>query len=134
MVLWVLTLIFSPLSDWLVNRGYISVSIARKLFNTIGHWVPMVTLIALAYVTNTTLAMVLLTTAVGMSAGTNVGFLVNHIDLSPNFAGSLMAITNSISNVWSMIAPIVAGMILNRKLDDDQVRRRLAMPMRMNSI
>lgn len=88
LVLWVLTIVFSPISDYLINSGRISVSVARKLFNSIGHWIPMVTLIALSYTTDTTLAVFLLAIAVGMSAGTNVGFLINHIDLSPNFAGS----------------------------------------------
>lgn len=115
LVLWILTIIFSPISDYLINSGYISVSIARKLFNSIGHWIPMITLIGLAYTTNTILAVFLLTIAVGFSAGTNVGFLINHIDLSPNFSGTLMAITNSISNILSVFAPIVAGSILSHK-------------------
>lgn len=81
----------------------------------------MITLIALAYTTNNTLAVILLAVAVGLNAGTNVGFLVNHIDLSPNFAGTLMAITNSIANVLSILPPLVAGAILNGKTETREV-------------
>lgn len=134
LALWVLTVIFSPLSDYLINNGHLSVSIARKLFNSIGHWIPMITLIGLAYTTNTTLAIILLTTAVGISAGTNVGFLVNHIDLSPNFAGTLMAITNSIANVPSIFAPLVAGAILNVKNETKEVRDSVSTIIGENSL
>lgn len=111
---WSLTLIFSPICDYLINRGHLSVGHARKLFNTIGQWIPMITLIILAYVTDKTWAIILLIIAVGSNAGSNCGLLVNHIDLSPNFAGTLIAITNSVSGIASVISPIVAGIILNR--------------------
>lgn len=123
--MWILIVIVSPLSDHLINKNYISVSVARKIFNSIGHWVPMIALIALAYATNTTVAVFLLAVAVGMSAGTNVGYLVNHIDLSPNFAGTLMAITNSIANILSLLAPLAAGFMLNRKHEGNNVRTSL---------
>lgn len=108
----------SPISDYLINAGYLSVSIARKLFNSIGHWGPMLALIALAYATDEVLAIFLLTVAVGLSAGTSVGYLVNHIDLSPNFAGTLMGITNSIANVLSLAAPLAAGFMLKHDAAD----------------
>lgn len=81
----------------------------------------MVSLIALSYTTNTTLAVLLLTIAVGLNAGAGVGYLVNHIDLSPNFAGTLMGITNSIANILSLLAPLVAGAIVNGKGHSDEV-------------
>jgi MFS transporter, ACS family, solute carrier family 17 (sodium-dependent inorganic phosphate cotransporter), member 5 len=35
-----------------------------------------------------------------------------HIDMAPNFAGTMMGITNSISNMLSIIAPLAAGYII----------------------
>lgn len=37
---------------------------------------------------------------------------VNHIDISPNFAGTMMSISNFMSNCVGFLAPIVAGIIL----------------------
>lgn len=113
-VMWLLCLVVSPLADTLINRNVTSVTASRKIFNSIGQWVPMVCLIALGYMTEDekTLATVLLTVAVGFNAASFCGYLVNHMDLSPNFAGTMMGITNGISNLMSILAPLVVGAIV----------------------
>lgn len=112
--MWLLCLVFSQLSDFITNRHYVSNSVARKLFNSIGHWGPAATLIALGYMTKeqSTLAVVLLTLSVAMNGAASVGYLINHMDLSPNFAGTLMGITNAISNVMSIVGPLFVGFIV----------------------
>lgn len=71
-------------------------------------------LIALGYVTseNPDLAVALLTVAVGFNAATFVGFQVNHIDLAPKHAGTMMGITNGAANILSIVAPLVVGFIV----------------------
>lgn len=61
---------------------------------------------------NTTAAVILMTVTVATNSGHYCGFLSNHLDLSPNFAGVLMGITNCISNTFSFLAPLTAGFIL----------------------
>ena len=34
------------------------------------------------------------------------------MDLSPNFAGSLMGITNTVANICSILAPLIASIII----------------------
>ncbi|XP_065369173.1 putative inorganic phosphate cotransporter isoform X2 [Calliphora vicina] len=123
-VMWLLCLTVSPISDMLINRKIISVTVSRKLFNSIGQWVPMACLIALGYMTEDekTLAIVLLTIGVGFNAGSFCGYLVNHMDLSPNFAGPMMGITNCISNLCSICAPLVVGAIVSNEEDPDEWR------------
>lgn len=123
-VMWLLCLIVSPISDMLINRKIISITVARKLFNSIGQWIPMGCLIALGYMTEDTkdYAIVLLTIAVGFNAASLCGYLVNHMDLSPNFAGPLMGITNCVSNICSLVAPLVVGAIVSDEEDPDQWR------------
>lgn len=89
----------SPLSDWLMNKGYISTGAGRKIFNTIVYWLPGLALIGLGYAKSTELAVTLLTVAVGLNAGTYLGYMVKHMDLAPVFAGTLMGITNGIANI-----------------------------------
>lgn len=113
-VMMVLSFFFVWLSKVLAKNKSLSLSFNRKLFNTIGHWIPMCSLIALGYVPpeNYKLAVVLLTLTVGISAATYLGFQVNHIDLSPNYAGTLMGITNGAANIMSAVAPLVVGLIV----------------------
>lgn len=98
-----------------MNRDYITVTAGRKIFNSIGHWTPMACLIGLGYVTqdHQVLGVALLTISVSFSGATNVGYLVNHMDLSPNFAGTLMGITNGVGNLMSIIGPLIVGYIIS---------------------
>ena len=41
------------------------------------------------------------------------GMQVNHIDLSPNYAGTLMGITNFAANVVSIVAPLIVGVVVS---------------------
>ncbi|XP_054740516.1 putative inorganic phosphate cotransporter [Anastrepha obliqua] len=110
----VLGLMLCPLSDYLEKGNRLSATTIRKLFNSIGQWVPMITLICLGYVTReqANMAVALLTFTVGISSTLHLGFQVNHIDLAPNFAGTLVSLTNCAANVSSIIAPLVVGFIV----------------------
>ncbi|CAG2063410.1 unnamed protein product [Timema podura] len=77
------------------------------------HWGPAVALIGLGYSRDTTLAVGLLTAAVAANAGVYVGFQVNHIDLSPNYAGTMMGITNCAANIMSIMGPLMVGVIVH---------------------
>lgn len=41
---------------------------------------------------------------------------MNHLDISPRFAGILMAFTNCLANLTGLLAPIVAGYIIEGKV------------------
>lgn len=109
-----LSLIFAWLSKIMQKKDSISLSFNRKLFNSIGNWGPMIMLIALGYVgkEQDTAAVILLILTVGISSAAHVGFLINHIDLSPNYAGILMGICNCVANLMSLAAPLVVGFIV----------------------
>jgi len=118
MTMLLLSFFFVWLSKVLQRKEGMSLSFNRKIFNSIGHWIPMLSLIALGYVPtdNAPLAVTLLTLTVGISGATYLGFQVNHIDLSPNYAGTLMGLTNGAANVMSGVAPLIVGQIV-----DDEV-------------
>ncbi|KAH8275671.1 hypothetical protein KR026_012311 [Drosophila bipectinata] len=114
MVMLLMSFFFVWLSKVLQRKEGVSLSLNRKLFNSIGHWIPVFSLIALGYVPqeDAPLAVTLLCLTVGISAATYLGFQVNHIDLSPNYAGTLMGLTNGAANVMSGIAPLAVGQIV----------------------
>lgn len=124
LAMWLLSLTVSPVADTLINRNVTNVTTSRKLFNSIGQWIPMVCLIALGYMTqeDKTLAIALLTIGVGVNAASFCGYLVNHMDLSPNFAGLMMGITNCASNLMSIFAPLVVGAIVDDEENPDEWR------------
>lgn len=79
LVMWIMSLILSPIADSLTNRRILTREFSRKLFNSIGLWVPMCALLGLAFVQkgDKTLAVTLLTLAVGINSATYCGFQVN---------------------------------------------------------
>lgn len=78
----------------------------------------MVALIGLGYVQAEQhwLAVLLLCIAVGSNAATYLGFQANHIDLAPNYAGTLMGITNCVANIVSIIAPLAVGFVVQEEV------------------
>jgi cyanate permease len=83
-----------------------------------GYWGPALALLGLNFINtnDSTTAMVLLTLAVGLSSAAFVGFLLNHIDLSPNYAGTMMGITSCIANIMSVVAPMLVGLIVTNEV------------------
>ncbi|XP_013134086.1 PREDICTED: putative inorganic phosphate cotransporter [Papilio polytes] len=111
---YILSFVFSWTADFLVNRNIISLPTARKLFNTIAFWGPAAALLGLSYIPagHLTLAVVILTLTVGLNGAHYVGFLISHIDLSPNFASTLMGITNGCGNIFSIMAPLSVSLVV----------------------
>ncbi|CAH2096621.1 unnamed protein product [Euphydryas editha] len=112
-------------SDYILNKKWLSITACRKLFNSLGHFGPGIALIGLSYVPSgeIVLAVTLLTVVVGLNAGHYAGYLLVHIDMAPNFAGTLMGITNCVSNGLSIVAPIAAGAIIQDETDPYEWRK-----------
>lgn len=75
---------------------------------------PAAALIGLSFVgsSQVSLAILLWILAVGFNSAVYSGYNVNHIDLSPEHAGTLMGITNSISNLFSLVSPLIIDIII----------------------
>ncbi|KAJ8980964.1 hypothetical protein NQ317_013418 [Molorchus minor] len=112
-VQFLLSFLMSNIANIIIERKMVTVGTCRKIFNSIGLFVPAVTLFAMNFVEGDQkqLIIFMLVVAVGFNAGTLNGYNVNHIDISPVHAGTLMGLTNTIANVYSMLTPIaVDGM------------------------
>lgn len=78
-----------------------------------GQYGPAVALIAVSYTgCDKWLTVALLTIGVGLNGGIYSGFKVNHLDISPQFAGILMSFTNCLANLAGLLAPIYAGHVV----------------------
>lgn len=105
---------FGYISDLIINKKLVTIGTARKIFNSMGLLVPAVTLVILGYTdpTQTTKAVVLLVVSVAFNAACMCGFALNHMDLSPNHAGTLMGLTNGFSHCTAILAPIVVQVLV----------------------
>ncbi|KAL4708201.1 hypothetical protein ACJJTC_005343 [Scirpophaga incertulas] len=111
------------MSDYVMKKKWLSISANRKISNSIGMWGPALALVGLSYApADATSAVAILTVVVGLNAGHYTGFQLVHLDMSPNFAGTMMGITNSIANCVSIVAPLAAGAILTDQTDPGQWR------------
>ncbi|XP_050326865.1 putative inorganic phosphate cotransporter [Bactrocera neohumeralis] len=119
-----LTFGFCGLNNFLIKRNLISIRTSRKLFNTIGFWVPVLPLILLGYLREdqSSLAVGLLVILIGVNSAAYLGFLTNHIDLSPNFAGILMGVANCMANLMGVVAPLLVGFIVTDSKNVNQWR------------
>lgn len=117
---WIISFPVSHVSDLSIRRNIVTTEMSRKICNTIGQWIPAAALIGLGYVKQDQpeLAVAILILAVSSNIAIFCGHNVNHMDLSPNFAGTLMGLTNTIASACSMLAPLIAGMIVK-----DSVRK-----------
>ncbi|XP_071644120.1 putative inorganic phosphate cotransporter isoform X1 [Temnothorax longispinosus] len=112
-VKFILTFPISWLSDFALKKGAARGTI-RKICNTVAYWGPAIALACMSVVPTDGYiwAIVILVLAVSLNAGGLSGFLINHIDLSPNFAGTMVSITNTFATVISIIAPLICAIIV----------------------
>lgn len=82
-----------------------------------GQYGPAFALIFAAYTgCNPVLTVTLLTVGLGLNGAIYSGFKVNHLDISPRFAGILMSFTNCLANLSGLIAPLAAGILTHKRV------------------
>ncbi|XP_075977973.1 putative inorganic phosphate cotransporter [Anticarsia gemmatalis] len=115
---------FGFATDYILKKKWLSITACRKWSNSIGHFGPAIALITLALVpVDIIMAIVLLTVAVGINAGAYTGFLLVHLDMAPNFAATMMGITNSLSSLVSILAPLAAGALIQDETEPLEWRK-----------
>ncbi|XP_049863037.1 putative inorganic phosphate cotransporter isoform X2 [Schistocerca gregaria] len=114
LAMWIFSIVASHAADWMISSRRFTHGVTRKIVNSIGQYGPAVALIAASYTgCDPTLTVALLTIGVGLNGGIYSGFKVNHLDISPRFAGILMSFTNCLANLAGLLAPIAAGYIIH---------------------
>ena len=99
------------LADSLIRRG-VRTTLVRKFIQSLCFVGSAVCLLLLSATTSPWLAILYLTLGMGAVATSAAGFLVNHLDIGPRYAGVLMGITNTAGTLPGIIAPIITGFII----------------------
>ncbi|XP_021931680.1 putative inorganic phosphate cotransporter isoform X3 [Zootermopsis nevadensis] len=116
LAMWLFSMFISHVADWMISSHRFTHTVTRKVINSLGQFGPAVALIAASYTgCNPPLTVALLTIGVGLNGGIYSGFKVNHLDISPRFAGILMSFTNCLANFAGLLAPMAAGYITDKR-------------------
>lgn len=114
--MWIFSNMCSVCADWLIWKRGMTATFTRKLLNAIGLLGPAFCMIGASYTGCSGAATVaLLSVGVGLMGATMSAYRINHLDISPRYAGVLMAITNCVANLFALLAPLIAGKITNHK-------------------
>lgn len=113
----VLTVLYGPLADYLILKGYTSRKTSRRLFHAVGSFLPSAALIWLAYEKSPIGIAILLIVAISLNGAMFCGHNVNHIDISPRFSGVLFGISNGIGQGLAILAPLLVQFVVIDQTD-----------------
>ncbi|XP_044252866.1 sialin-like [Tribolium madens] len=112
LLMWGATVGGGYLVDFIIIKKYLSVANTRRICATLGTILPGIFMVAASYVGCNKLAAVMMFTLTLFWMGFSyLGLKVNSIDLSPNFAGTVMALNNGLGVFAGMAAPAVVGIL-----------------------
>lgn len=113
LLMWVFSLAWAALVDVLTTRDKVTIVTVRRLSMAVSLYGPMIGLIAMCFVNcNAVLAVAALCLSGMLSGAVNSGYLCSHQDLAPNFAGTLLGITNTLGALAGIAGPAVTGAII----------------------
>ncbi|KAK7385498.1 hypothetical protein VNO78_31220 [Psophocarpus tetragonolobus] len=95
-------------SDMMIQSG-ISVTLTRKIMQSIGFIGPGLCLIGLATAKNPSIGSAWLTLAFGLKSFSHSGFLVNLQEIAPQYSGVLHGISNTAGTLAAIIGTVGAG-------------------------
>lgn len=100
------------LADRMIARGH-PVTRVRKLMQTIGFAGPAAALITLATVDDAFTAVILLTVTLGLCGGSFAGFASNHLDISPQHAGVIFGLSNTVASIPGIVGVALTGYLVD---------------------
>ncbi|CAG2176128.1 unnamed protein product [Oppiella nova] len=102
--------VVGTISDKVRAKGRIPITVIRKFCNGVGFFGPTICIIAVVFTKcNENASIGLFILAMGLNGFIFSGFMCTHVDMAPDYAGTLMGITNSLGNIPGFLAPIVAN-------------------------
>lgn len=99
------------ITDRLIRNG-MAVGKVRKLMQTIGFGGLSIALFFVGEVDTVWMAISIMAVGSALGAFVTGGFAVNHMDIAPRHAGTLMGITNTAGTIPGIIGVFVSGVIL----------------------
>lgn len=108
-------LLMASVADYVVRKGIASTNFVRKFWNSMsgfGYTLGLIGVCLSGCNSTMNVAFFMLSIAVGGFA--YCGYMLSHLDLSPEYAGTLMGVSNTISNLTGFLAPLVVGALTEK--------------------
>jgi len=105
------------IADNLVRANIVTLTTARKIFNSLTSFVPVLCMISLYFCDQSRQLLSIITVLVFLAAsglGYGSGYLVNFADLVPAYSGVIFGLANTFASLAGLIGNIVAGIIVNK--------------------
>ncbi len=99
------------IADRLIRSGMAVITV-RRLMQTIGFGGIATALLIVGQVESAFTAIAVMTVGNALGAFVTGGFAVNHMDVAPRYAGTLMGITNTAGTIPGIVGVYVSGLIL----------------------
>lgn len=116
LVMWLVSILLGYAADKIQQKELVGITNLRKILATIGAVGPAVGVVLASYAgCDKTLVAVLFTVGMGFMGFCYSSLRVNALDLSPNFAGTIMAIVNGLGSISGMVAPLLLGALTPNK-------------------
>ncbi|XP_004520849.2 putative inorganic phosphate cotransporter, partial [Ceratitis capitata] len=111
---WIMSYTYLYFGNMAVRRAWLPLTVVRKIANSMALWLPAFIMVGIGFLddTNQAWAITLMTLNVGFNGGVTIGCVLSTIDLSPNHAGVVMGIVNTLANMVSLLTPLVVGFIV----------------------
>lgn len=120
--MWSFIVMSGVVSDALTKSKKLTVTQARKIFNTLGELVPAAAIIALGFLdcTLSYVAVILLTIAVSFTGcAYSAGYMVNPADIAPKYSSVIFGISNSVATIPGFLAPFTVGQLTPHKSQEE---------------
>jgi len=105
--------------DNLVRADIVTLTTARRIFNSITSFVPALCMISLYFCDQSRQLLSIITVLVFLAAsglGYGSGYVVNFADLVPAYSGVIFGLANTFASLAGLIGNIVAGIIVNKPI------------------
>ncbi|XP_034252695.1 putative inorganic phosphate cotransporter [Thrips palmi] len=113
LAMWLCSLLFGCLADWLIKTDRMSITNTRKLLTTVSSLGPAAGIIGASYAgCDRYLVVSLFTLGMASMGAYYSGTRVNALDLSPNYAGTIMALVNAIGALSGIVTPYLIGVLI----------------------
>ncbi|KAM0941432.1 putative major facilitator superfamily, MFS transporter superfamily [Dioscorea sansibarensis] len=114
------------IADTLVSKG-VSVTVVRKIMQSIGFLGPAFFLTQLSHVHSPTMAVLCMTCSQGTDAFSQSGLYSNHQDIGPRYAGVLLGLSNTAGVLAGVFGTAATGYILQHGTWDDVFKVSVAL-------
>lgn len=112
----VMSIFAGYVSDVLVSKKIMSVTMVRKCFTSISLLCQMVFVLLASQILEPTVNVICIILTIGIGAFTFAGIGVNYMDIAPRFSPVLAGIGNTFSTLPGVISPTLAGIIVGVSL------------------